>query len=376
MHCTLMHKHAPVLDMIIDEATGRIAKLGRAHAAEHLPVGIQAGKSGIDRAQLNEWWVGRSIPASRYGLQEALEKLGMPSPAVLVSKCYGLSLSDQYWICPKDSGLIWNAVNFFTNDFSRDVGEILFGHDAADRRRISLMSPDNTSDGWLRKKWVIRNGKRYLMKGGSGVFQQEPFNEVIASALMRRLGIAHAPYTLAMEGGKPFCLCENFITPQTELIPADRIRRTRKQASSDSDLTHFLRCCDALGISGARAFLDRLLAIDFIIMNEDRHYNNFGAVRNAETLEWLGMAPVYDSGTSLWHETLRVGSHLACKPFRKDHAEQIKLVSDLSWYNHDALDGFKEEIVGIFEGSAEVNAERRAQIGEAVMGRAGEIGVL
>jgi hypothetical protein len=368
-----MHKHTPVLDLFIDAATGRIAKLSTVHAAEHLPVGIKASKAGIDRAELNAWWVGRSIPASRDGLQEALGKLGVSSPAVLVMKCYGLSLSDPYWICPKDSGLTWDAVNFFTQDFSRDVGEILFGQDAKDPRHISLMSPDNTSDGWLRKKWVIRGGKRYLMKGGSGVFQQEPFNEVIASALMRRLGVAHAAYTLAAEGGKPFCLSENFITPQTELIPADRIRRTLTQASSDSDLTHFLRCCDALGIPGVRAFLDRLLTIDCIVMNEDRHYNNFGAVRNAETLEWLGMAPVYDTGTSLWHETLHVGSNLPCKPFRKDHQEQIKLVNDLSWYNYTALDGFQEEIMGIFEASTEVDEARRAQIAEAVMQRAARI---
>ncbi|MDR0948756.1 MAG: excisionase, partial [Lachnospiraceae bacterium] len=119
MQYTLMHKNTPVLDMKIDEETGRIAKLGAVHAAVHLPVGLKTFKTGIDRGELNEWWVGRSIPASRDGLKEALEKLGVPSSSVLISKCYGLSLSDQYWICPKDSGLTWDKVNFFTNDFSR-----------------------------------------------------------------------------------------------------------------------------------------------------------------------------------------------------------------------------------------------------------------
>lgn len=33
-------------------------------------------------------------------------------------------------------------------------------------------------------------------------------------------------------------------------------------------------------------------------MNKDRHFNNFGVLRNTETLEWLGMAPIYDSGSS------------------------------------------------------------------------------
>lgn len=39
------------------------------------------------------------------------------------------------------------------------------------------MSPDNATDGWLKKKWEIINGKRFLIKGGN----QEPLNEVIAT---------------------------------------------------------------------------------------------------------------------------------------------------------------------------------------------------
>lgn len=75
---------------------------------------------------------------------------------------------------------------------------------------ISLMSPDNTSDGWLRKKWQIIGGARCLQ-------------------------IPHVPYSLPV--------------------------------------------------------------------NEDRHQNNFGVVRNAETLEYVSMAPVYDSGSPLWFST-------------------------------------------------------------------------
>ena len=39
-----------------------------------------------------------------------------------------------------------------------------------------------------------------------------------------------------------------------------------------------------------------MFLVDFIIANKDRHYRNFGFLRNSETLEWIGLAPVYDSG--------------------------------------------------------------------------------
>ena len=114
-----------------------------------------------------------------------------------------------------------------------------------------------------------------------------------------------------------------------------------------------------------------MLVVDYIIANEDRHFNNFGFVRNAETLEYLGMAPVYDSGTSLWYNTFRVGSRTDCKPFRKDHAEQIKLVGDFSWFDIDALQGLEDEIQDIFKVSEEVEKPRRSAIAKAVMDRAG-----
>ena len=42
-------------------------------------------------------------------------------------KCFALSLSDQYWLNPAEQPLEWRKVNFYHNDFSEDVGNILFG---------------------------------------------------------------------------------------------------------------------------------------------------------------------------------------------------------------------------------------------------------
>lgn len=377
MDCTLMHKHIPVVDMTISMYNGNIEKHGAIHNPAHLPLGttVASGKDAgrIVPLQFNDWWIGRSIPASRDGIREALETLEVPNTALLISKCCGLSLSDQYWICPANSGLTWETVNFFQNGFSKDIGEILFGHDPKDPDSINLMSPDNTSDGWLRKKWIIAEGKRYLMKGGSGVFQQEPFNEVIACAVMRRLNIPHVAYTLKRESGKVYSLCENFITPDTELIAASRVRDSLKRDNRHSGYTHLLRCCDELGIPGVRAALDRMLVVDYIIANEDRHYNNFGFIRNAETLEWLGTAPIYDSGTSLWHDTPHVGQDMCSKPFCKTHAEQIKLVEDLTWFEPGALRGLSDEIMEVFHQSDRVDEKRSALIASSVMTRCEQI---
>ena len=110
-------------------------------------------------------------------------------------------------------------------------------------------------------------------------------------------------------------------------------------------------------------------ALDFLISNEDRHYNNFGFLRNAETLEWLGTAPVFDNGTSLWYNTPHIGSNVESKPFRSTHAGQIKLVNDFTWFDADKLDGIGEEIKDIFETSDRVDETRRSQIALEVTDR-------
>lgn len=303
MKCTFMHKRTPVAELELDDVTGFIQKIGSVYAPEHLPIGIPVRNEIADRAAFNDWWRDRSIPASRSGVREALESLGVADTKMLLVRCYGLSLSDQYWICPEGAELRWEDINFFQNDFSEDIGDVLFG-ERKKKDALNFSSPDSTSDGNLKKRWKIIDGKRCLIKGGSNPFRQQPFNEVIASGIMERLGIPHVSYTVIWSKDAPYSVCEDFVTENTELIPAWRLLQAKKQKNSTSRYRHLLECCELLGIGNITPFLDRMLVLDYIIANEDRHFNNFGALRNAETLEWLGMAPIYDSGSSLGYSDI------------------------------------------------------------------------
>lgn len=340
MNVTLMHRKLPVAGLSLDSATAAILKIRTVYAPAHLPIGVLSQKGTPDRAKLNEWWLNRSIPTSRSGLREALRTLGVASPSSLLPHSYGLSLSDQYWVCSEESGLKWEDINFFDHPFSNDVGDILFGLQKGEGNP-NLVSPDNTSDGNLKKRWKIVDGKRVLLKGGSPPFHQQPFNEVIAAGIMERLGIDHVPYAVVWDRGEPYSTCPDFVGRETELVSAWRIMLTRKKRNDVSLCQHFLDCCSSLGIEGAVPFLDRMIALDFILANEDRHFGNFGVLRDAKTLEWLGFAPVYDSGSSLGYDKtaagIRMGKGIICKPFKNSHTVQLGLISDLSWFRPDAL---------------------------------------
>ncbi len=343
MQYLLMHKDIPVMEIEIDEATYGISRIGEIYQFSHIPLGVLTYQKKVDRAVLNHWWMGRSIPLSRSGLREALEVMDIPMPQTLIEKCLGLSLSDQYWICPARKDMKWSEVNFFQNEFSEDVGNILFGM-KPNSKRLDLMSPDNTSDGYLKKKWKIIDGKRYLIKGGNGQVQQEPFNEVFATEFMKQMGeMQFVSYGLLWEQDMPYSICEDFIDENTELISAADMMKIQKRPNHVSEYHHFLHCCDILGIPNASESIHKMLTLDFLIANDDRHFHNFGAVRNAETLEWIGIAPIFDCGNAMWHNqpTSRIETKCVNTPsrtFKKTHEEQIKLVPSFQWLNQACLE--------------------------------------
>ena len=375
MKCTLMHKRLAVAEMELDETTGFILKINEVYEPKHLPVGVSFKNGIAERAQLNEWWTDRSIPVSRSGIRNALESLNIANTKALLVRCFGLSLSDQYWIKPQDLDITWDKINFFENAFSEDIGDVLFGQ-AKKKDGFDFSSPDNTSDGCLKKRWKIIDGKRCLIKGGSNPFHQQVFNEVIATKIMERLNIPHVPYTMTWDKGLPYSVCEDFITGDTELVAAWRIINSKKKSNNMSVYQHFVSCCKDFGIANIEQSLDKMLVLDYIIANEDRHLNNFGLVRDAETLEWIGFAPIYDSGSSLGYDKLpsqiRMQADITCKPFKKTHTEQLKLVSDFSWIDFEKLADIEDvirEILSVDEAKELIDERRIEAIAESIRNR-------
>lgn len=352
MKYVLMHREIPVVAFDLDEAVCVIHKIDEIFNAEYLPVGIHIRHGVVDRAELNVWWADRSIPASRSGVRKALETLNLSDTKMLLTKCFGLSLSDQYWIRPVDcENLQWKDINFFDHAFSEDIGDVLLGK-AVKQGAFSFHSPDNTSDGCLKKRWKIIDGKRCLVKAGSAPLMLQPFNEVIATLIMEKLNIPHVPYRLLWDDDIPYSVCEDFITRDTELVSAWRVMQATKRDNRTSVYRHYLNCCKALGITDITHAIDQMLVLDYIIANEDRHFNNFGLVRNAETLEWIGVAPIFDSGSSLGYDKLPAqilsDKDIDCKPFKKKHEEQLRLVTNYDWINFAALENIDEDIRSVF----------------------------
>jgi hypothetical protein len=370
MKYILMHQNIKVAEVKLNSSHD-IDEVVNIYDEERLPIGTKTPDGKLHKPMLNAWWRNRRIPLSRSGLKEHLEREPFLTPDVLQMKSWGLSLSDHYWMNPVSDSLVWEEINFFDHDFSEDVGELLLGKKKDGH--LDLISPDNTSDGWLKKKWKIMNGKRYLVKAGSAAFYQEPYNEAIASLIMKKLDIDHIPYHVFVEAELPYSVCENFVTKETELVSAWYVMQDFKKPNHLSLYEHYVMCCEKHGLKSAREEIDKMIVIDYLVANEDRHQNNFGLIRDVKTLKFIGMAPIFDTGSALWFDqpTHIMGSSrtLDCKPFKKNHHDQLKLVESFDWLHLDQLEGIFDEVRRLFVGSLYINDERRERIIEILQMR-------
>lgn len=300
MKCILMNKNKKVLTAEYQSSLGVFTDIYNVIDIDFAPIILKnAYQLNEDlKVSLSEWFKGRGIPSWRDDLDLLLAKLNISTPTELLDKAFGLSLSDQYWIKPFDSEIEYKDINFFEHDFEdSEFTSVTFSNTRDSNTRISLISPNNTTDGRLKKTWIIENGKRYLLKGGYKNEVMQPFNEVLATMICERLSFKHIPYTIDVIKDKIVSKCECFINKDTELVSAYQI--LHNNCNKDEAYETYIKILENNGIDKAREEIENMFILDFIMLNEDRHLNNFGIIRNVENLNWIETAPIFDTGQSL-----------------------------------------------------------------------------
>lgn len=344
MKITLMCKDIPVCSFNIDTVSGWIQDKIATINVEYLPLSVQYSHDST--SALKNWIDNRSVSVKRKDLAAMLNAYGVETPAAISFKNLGLNLSDQYWFKPEGFELDWEDVNLFENDFKKQsFKSIKFGE--------SSYSPDSSSNGELPKFWCIEDNKRILYKEGTAPYDQQPYNEVFASKLLTELGLPHVDYKLVYddEAEQAYCTCETFITPDTEYVPALEIRSVLPKLNHEDTYQHFLRCMEKLEIVVEPKEIDNMLVFDYLIHNSDRHYGNFGFIRDVNTQQFIGMAPIFDNGNSLWYQEINKQMKFRkqpSKPFKETQEEQLKLIKtanlELDKLSPDKVDVLIDEV--------------------------------
>ena len=355
MQCILMNKNTEVLMAEYDSANGVFSKIYEIYNIDYAPYILKSFyiNNNLDdisfRTNLSLWFKGRGIPSWRDKLDLLLHRLDITAPTQLLDKAFGLSLTDQYWIKPYSLNVEYDDINFFDNDFeyAEFLEASLSKNSGIITNKKSLETPNNTTDGMLKKAWIIENKTRYLLKGGYKNEMLQPFNEVLASEICRRLGFSHVTYTLSIYKDMIVSKCPCFINKDTELITCHQIMENMDRNNNLSDYENFIKVLEENGIFDARVKLENMYILDFLIMNEDRHLNNFGIIRDVNTLKWLDVAPIFDNGESLKieyydEEELHISGEGRLFYEIKSFDEIIKVVKNLKRIDISKLDGIVE----------------------------------
>ena len=312
----------------------------------------------VTRKSFDDWITLKKISSSRENIQTVFDEYNVRNTRELFIKNYGLSLTDHYWIKPSDENIKWENINCFENKFSAKMGDILIGDGI--KKEEDGISPESTSGGALPKKWEQREDGIYLIRKSPTVFAQDPFNEVIANEIMNRLNINNVEYKIEWKDSIPNSVCKNFLKNDQELIHAFELAHIIDFKGERYNT--FLTICQKNNIVDIKKNLDEMITLDYIIGNTDRHFNNFGFIRNTKTLRFEGFAPIYDSGNSLWYDeherAIKVVNDIRSRPFKSSHDEQIRK-ADLSQFDFDKLKNIPDFINDTLKENDRITEARR-----------------
>ena len=206
-----------------------------------------------------------------------------------------------------------------------------------DLRELSLTS---TSKGMLYKCIGSVDGKKVFIKTGTKLRKKfsllEPVSEAISSEIISKFNIECAKNKLSkivlpnMNEEVLVSISEDFVKENEEMMS---IRSILGNVSRDNLYDKVVSLIPDLKIN-----IDRMIVMDFLINNIDRHLRNFSIIN--EEGNGVKFAPLYDHGLSLYADIqdyeLEQDDKEAwemideCKPFAESHYKQLELIGEVN----------------------------------------------
>lgn len=288
-----------------------------------LPLNLELTNEGVVN-----WLANRSVPSNRKFANEFLMAVGLNIKDVkgIIDLSLGLSLNDSYWVVPQNFNGSFDEYNLYENPFEEVIGIMAYTGNYFGGVEFNT-SPEFTTNGMLRKAWrYTNNNEIWLYKGGTEGYANsgnEPFSEFYACQIAEKMGLNAIHYELENWKGILASKCKLFTNKDTAYIPIGGIVKTGGLEA----------CAEYIKNIGEEAYQDfcSMLVFDAIVYNEDRHFGNFGILRDNKSGKVMGLAPIFDNGISLFcyamkgdFENISKYSKERSNPYGKDYLEICK----------------------------------------------------
>ena len=165
-----------------------------------------------------------------------------------------------------------------------------------------IRGSSGTAGTFLKSQSTIDGVKKYYKLSNfdmeNGVIGHECVNEIIVDRLLTILGVEHLSYELINADisidGKIYntylCASEDFKKRGESKVALDDYYRVNSKKGE----SHYEFCVR----NGWKEYIDRMIALDYIILNRDRHGANIEVLQNPRA-HTLRIAPLFDHGLSL-----------------------------------------------------------------------------
>ena len=235
-----------------------------------------------------KWLASRAADRKRVNirlLKKAL-RLAEKDDISTVVHVNGATITDNYWVRSIDSELTYADIKF-DNDYFSNLA-LKGTYDSFNRAANSKHSrtPELTNVGSFEKCWKLRNGNWWMYKKAN---HNELFSELFVFELGKALEMNMAHY----ERGQGFIKSLDFTeSSSVNFEPASTFMGDNEDYE---DVVSKLQkiCPEAI------SDYVRMIFLDTIVANPDRHTNNFGLLRDIHTGKLIGFAPNFDNNMAL-----------------------------------------------------------------------------
>lgn len=247
----------------------------------------------LGKFELNNWLEDRKAYKHNHHLKQLMIACGCETTEGFIKITHAASINDSFWIKSENEDIVWNDISFYRNDFNETISKLAFEGLGLYGLQMSSTSPELTTDGSFRKCWKKENGEIYLYKRGlSGAYNAglEPYCEALASEIIHKADPTSVPYSILKLHGEIATKCKAFTNEEVGFVPL------RKLVDRSITLDELLDYFDNLD---CREQFQRMLVLDAVTFNVDRHLGNIGLLVTNDTQIPLGIAPNFDFNLSL-----------------------------------------------------------------------------
>ncbi len=237
----------------------------------------------INGKDFTSWLEGRAIDSHRANsrLLKKVLRLANRDDANTSLAVNAVTITDNYWFKSDAENLTWEKVKFNENVFDK----LALKGDPDSFNKTPSRTPELTNIGSFEKCWRLIDGKWWMYKSGN---DNQIFSELFIYNLGNTLGFNMAHYEY--EDG--YVKTKDFTGGKVNFEPICSVMGDNEDYSDNFDYLM------TLSKDIAMDYL-KMLYLDSICYNMDRHTNNYGLLRSIETGEIISLAPNYDNNIAL-----------------------------------------------------------------------------